>query len=91
MFNRILKFFGKDESKTVAKNRLQLILFHDRMGVDALTLDKLQSDLIDLLSEYFEINQGEAEIELLKKDEHIAFVANVPILTAKRKFESASF
>lgn len=88
MFKRILKYFTQNDSKTTAKNRLQLILVQDRMGIEASKLDDLRSDLIILLSKYFEINDRKVEIDLLREKEQIAFVANVPIISSKQRFES---
>lgn len=90
MFNQILKFFGAEpDSRTTAKNRLQLILVQDRMGLEASKLDDLRSDLISVLSQYFEVNGGKVEIDLLREKEEYALVANVPGLSPKR-FRSAS-
>jgi len=91
VFNRILKFLNSQpKSKTIAKNRLQLILIQDRLGIDANTLEILRSDLISLLSKYFEINDNNLEIELLREKEQIAFVANVPIVNPRQRLESLS-
>jgi cell division topological specificity factor len=83
MFGRISKFFNRPKSKTIAKNRLQLILIQDKMGTNAPALEALRTDLISLLSRYFEINDSEVEIDLLREKEQMAFVANVPITNLK--------
>lgn len=89
MFNQILKFFGSQpKSKTVAKNRLQLILIQDRLGLEASKLDNLRADLISILSKYFEIDNSKVKIKLLKEEEKFAFVANAPILNSKQRFGS---
>lgn len=91
MFNRILKFFGAEpDSRTTAKNRLQLILVQDRMGLEASKLDDFRSDLISLVSQYFEINDSKVEIDLLREKEEYALVANVPGVSPKQRFKSAS-
>ena len=85
-FNRVLKFLSSQpKSKTIAKNRLQLILIQDRLGINACVLETLRSDLISLLSKYFEIiNDSEVEIKLLRGKKQIAFVANASIANLRQ-------
>jgi len=89
MFKQVLKFFSSQtNSRKIAKNRLQLILIQDRMGLDAKTLDALRSDLIGVMSNYFEITNSDVEINILRKEKQIAFVANIPITNLRRRLES---
>jgi len=89
MFDRALKFFSKkSQSKDEAKGRLQLILFQDRLEINAHAIRTLKLDLIELLSKYFEIDDSEVEVEFLREKEQVAFVANVPVLNLKRRFDS---
>ena len=92
MFNRALKFFGYNvsKSKNDAKSRLQVILIQDRLAINVYALKALRSDLAKLLSKYFEIDDEEIEIELLQEKRQLAFVANVPISNLKRRAESLS-
>jgi cell division topological specificity factor len=85
-----LKIFGKEDvsSKDIAKERLRLILVHDRANVSPKFLEMIKSQLINMISDYMEIDQEGLEVKLtrMQKDEDItvpALVANIPIKRVK--------
>ncbi|MDI3480488.1 MAG: cell division topological specificity factor [Tepidanaerobacteraceae bacterium] len=85
-----LKIFGREDvsSKDIAKERLRLILVHDRANVSPKFLEMIKSQLINIISDYMEIEEDGMEIKLtrMKKDEEItvpALVANIPIRKMK--------
>ncbi|WP_213973992.1 cell division topological specificity factor MinE [Tepidanaerobacter acetatoxydans] len=85
-----LKFFGREDvsSKDIAKERLRLILVHDRANVSPEFLEMIKSQLIDMISDYMEIDESGLEVKLtrMEKDEDItvpALVANIPIKKVK--------
>jgi cell division topological specificity factor len=83
----ISRFFGKDSgnSKNVAKERLRLVLVHDRANVSPEILEKLREDLIEVINKYMEIDQTALEVSLNSSvDDSIALVANIPILGIRR-------
>lgn len=92
MLDFILRFFGKETtaSKKVAKERLRLVLVHDRVGVSPHLLEALKEDLIRVISEYLEIDQEGLEVTLSRNEDTVALVANIPILRIKRTFKQAS-
>jgi len=81
----LLRFFGRDNSsKKVAKERLRLVLVHDRIGVSPQLVEALKNDLINVISEYLDIDSTGLEINLTQEDDSVALVANIPILRVKR-------
>ncbi|MEL7596925.1 MAG: cell division topological specificity factor MinE, partial [Clostridiaceae bacterium] len=47
----LLKFFsGKPSSKEVAKDRLKLILIHDRSNISPELLEMMKSDILEVIS-----------------------------------------
>jgi cell division topological specificity factor len=85
-----LKIFGREDvaSKDIAKERLRLILVHDRANVSPKFLEMIKGQLINIISDYMEIDEGGMEIKLtrMKKDEDTtvpALVANIPIKKMK--------
>lgn len=63
-----LSFFQSDKKKTahVAKERLQLILAHERMGGSAKPgyLQDLQRDLIAVIAKYIPINLDDIKVTM---------------------------
>lgn len=81
------RLFGKEESSgKQAKERLRLVIVHDRASVSPHLLEMLRGDLVKVLSKYMEIDEGGLEINLEKESDAMALVANIPI----RRLKSSS-
>ncbi len=84
----LAKFFGKETeaeaSKSVAKERLRLVLVHDRMDISEQTMNNLREDLIEVIGRYMEIDKEALEVSLTREDEGVALIANIPVLNVKR-------
>lgn len=80
--NRIL---GRQESSRTAKERLRLVLIHDRQSVSPELMEELREELIGVISKYLEIDEAETEFTLDREEESVALVASIPIRQVKRK------
>lgn len=84
----LFKLFSKNPpSKDVAKDRLKLILIHDRANVSPQFLEMIKGDIIKVISNYADIDQNGLEIKLTRSGERgndaPALVANIPIKKMK--------
>ena len=78
------KLFGRPEaSKDTAKNRLRLVLMHDRAAIPAAVLEQMRTELLTVLSKYVEIDQQALEVNLERSEGTVALLANVPILRVR--------
>ncbi len=84
------KLFGKSkQSKDVAKERLQLVLIHDRANVSPEFLEMVKGEIIKVIQHYMDIDEGALDIQLTRtKSEEgnrivPALVANIPIKNVK--------
>lgn len=74
------RLLGKQEkSKSVAKDRLKLVLMHDRADIPAPMMEQLRNELIQVLSKYIEIDESDLNFALEREDNTVALVANIPI------------
>ena len=80
------KIFGRQKrSKDVAKERLKMVLIHDRANVSPQFLEMLKSEIIKVISNYMDIDENELNIQLTKtrsddgKSIVPALYANIPI------------
>jgi cell division topological specificity factor len=75
------KFFGKTDKspKTVAKDRLRLVLMHDRADIPAPTMELIRQDIIAVISKHLDIDEKDIHINLAREDNEVALVANIPI------------
>ncbi|MEF9952328.1 MAG: cell division topological specificity factor MinE [Clostridium sp.] len=84
----LFKIFSREKpSKDVAKERLKLILIHDRANVSPHFLEMVKGDIIKVISDYAEIDEKGLVIKLTRTDadsnESPALVANIPIKKMK--------
>ena len=81
------RLFGKEaepSSKSIAKERLRLVLVHDRVDMSETLMEDLRNDLIAVIGKYLEIDTSSLEVSLSKEDDGVALVANMPVLSVKR-------
>lgn len=80
-------FSSKSSPKEVATDRLRLILIHDRASVSPQLLEKIRDELLNVVSKYIEIADGDVDIRMAKTEEieegTPALIANIPIKKIK--------
>lgn len=76
---------GKSRSAKDAKERLQLVLIHDRAGLSPGRIEALKDDLIDVISKHVEIDQDLVEITLTKDRDRQRLVADIPLAPPRRR------
>lgn len=86
MLEFLNRIFGRESSnsKNVAKERLRLVLVHDRANISPELLTSLKNDLIEVISNYMEIDVDALEVTLDGDDNQVALVANIPVKRMKR-------
>ncbi|MGI6712192.1 MAG: cell division topological specificity factor MinE [Bacillota bacterium] len=80
------RYFGRDStsSKNVAKERLRLVLVHDRINVSPQVFEALKEDLIAVINKYMEIDQQALEVSFSSSDNSVALMANIPVVGIRR-------
>jgi cell division topological specificity factor len=82
-------FSSKPSPKEVAKDRLQLILIHDRSDVSPEFLEIIKGEILKVLSQYAEFDNRDIDVRLTKTDESEgaspALVASIPIKNMKKR------
>lgn len=85
MISRLLGFFrGHNASKDVAKERLRLVLMHDRAAVRPELLETLRNEIIEAISRYVEIDRAGIQVDLYRDGQEIALTANIPVRGLRR-------
>lgn len=85
MLDLIAKVFGRDTaSADIAKERLRLVLVHDRTNVSPQFLEALKEELIAVISRYMEIEEDSMDVTLQSGEHQVALVANIPVRRMKR-------
>lgn len=86
MLDIISRIFFRDNggSKDIARERLRLVLIHDRASVSPNFLNSLKEDLIKVIREYMDIDEESLVVDLENEDDSVALVANIPIRGFRR-------
>lgn len=79
------KFFGKKNSADSAKERLQLVLIHDRTDLTPAELDSLRDDLVATISRHVEVDVKAMQIGVEHDGRSQRLVADIPLKSARRK------
>ena len=75
------RLFGREKkSAHQAKERLQLVLIHDRINVSPVLLDKLKDELITVISRYVEIDASAVEVTFTQSRSESRLVADIPVI-----------
>ena len=86
------RFFGRETevstSKNTAKERLRLVLVHDRLDISEGVMEQLREDLIATIGRYMEIDRDALDVSLSREDDGVALVANIPVKGVKRGGEA---
>ena len=77
IINKLLR--RQPSSASTARERLQLVLAHDRSDLSAELLDQMRKEILDVVAKYVEIDVNEGAVSLETEDRMTALVANLPI------------
>ena len=80
------KLFGgsSEGSGQKAKDRLRIVLIHDRTDISPQLLDNLRDEIVTVLTKYMDIDNEKIEIDLDRDEKSVALVANIPVIRIKR-------
>ena len=79
------RLFGKTKSADSAKERLQLVLIHDRTDLTPAELDSLRDDLIATISRHVAIDAQAVQIDVEHDGRTQRLIADIPDKAARRR------
>ena len=77
ILNKLLR--RQASSAQTARERLQLVLAHDRCDLSPELLDQMRKEILEVVAKYVEIDLEEGAVSLETEDRMTALVANLPI------------
>ena len=88
----LFSFFKRSQSKDVAKDRLKLVLIHDRANCSTKVLEMMKNDIIKVISKYFDIDTNELDIQISQaaadesnsNETGSVLCANIPIKSMRK-------
>ena len=77
--------FRHKKSANNAKERLQLVLIHDRTDLTPVELDALKDDLIETISRHIDIDPMAVSINVAHDGRSQRLVADIPLRSTSRR------
>jgi len=86
------KLFGRKKPATpsasdVARERLTLMLVHDRLKLTPDLLDRIKGELLEVISKYVEIDETGVDVELTHSEHSDKLVARMPVKRQRLQFQ----
>ncbi|ACB84117.1 cell division topological specificity factor MinE [Natranaerobius thermophilus] len=75
----------KNMSKDIAKDRLRLLLVHDRANMSPELLQEVKQEIIDVINKYMEIDEESSEVNLTRGRNSAQLEANMMVKSIKRQ------
>jgi cell division topological specificity factor len=82
-FDRLIS--NKTQSAHQAKDRLKLVLIHDRTDLTADKLEKMKNELLQVISRYIDIDPDAVKIRMAQEGREQRLVADIPLKASQRK------
>lgn len=78
------RLFGKNEtSGQMAKQRLQMVLIHDRADLPPGLLELIKDDIIAVIAKHTAVDTDNVEVHLEQDTHENRLVAEIPLLAAR--------
>jgi len=77
--------FRRKKSANSAKERLQLVLIHDRTDLTPAELESLKDDLIETISRHIAIDPTAVRINMAQDGREQRLIADIPLKSATRR------
>ena len=78
----------RSQPKDIARDRLKLVLIHDRANCSPHVLEAMKTDILNVISNYLEIDEGEMDIQISQGGGDDAnmptLFANIPIKSVRK-------
>jgi len=80
------RLLGKDRrSADAAKERLQLVLIHDRTDLSPGLLENLRDELVAVISRHVDVDTSAVSLEMTSEGREQRLIADIPLKTRKRR------
>lgn len=89
--NKLKQLFQRSEpptSRQAAKQRLQLVLVHDRNQIEPGMLELIKDEIITVISKHIDIDRAGVQVNFTDTERESKLVADIP-LSSKRPIRKA--
>ncbi|MEJ2756948.1 MAG: cell division topological specificity factor MinE [Anaerolineales bacterium] len=76
---------GKNKSASAAKERLQLVLIHDRTDLSPRVMEDMRDEIIEVISRHISVDREAVQIKVQQDGREQYLLAEIPIQSANRR------
>src|SRR5579864_3682448 len=92
MLDFITRFFKREEaSKTLAKERLRLVLMSDRVSLAPDIFDEMKGEMLAVIRRYLDIDEHALDLHFENLERQFALLASIPVLKVKTREQVSSW
>jgi cell division topological specificity factor len=81
----MMSWFRRKQSAESAKERLQLVLIHDRTDLTSAELNELKDELLQVISRHVDIDRDAVQIDVEHDGRAQRLVADIPLRSVTRR------
>ncbi len=86
LFEKIFPNLNDRNSRQDVKNRLKLVLAHDRSDLTPQMIESMRREILEVVSKYVDLDADAMDFALENSSRVTSLVANLPILRVKPEF-----
>jgi len=84
MLDFLTKFFRREESsRSLAKERLRLVLLSDRVSLAPETFDAMKTEMLSVVQRYLDIDEHGLDFHFESAERRFMLLANIPVVNVK--------
>jgi cell division topological specificity factor len=85
MSDWLSKLTGRSKSADEAKERLKLVLIHDRTDINSSTLEKMKDEILEVISNHVTIDPMRVKIKIMHEGREQRLIADIPLKPQVRR------
>jgi cell division topological specificity factor len=76
---------GKRRSASTARERLQLVLIHDRADLPPGVMEDLRDEIINVISQHIEVDRDAVRLQITQDGRKQRLIADIPLQSSNKR------
>jgi cell division topological specificity factor len=76
---------GKRRSASTARERLQLVLIHDRANLPPGVMEDLRDEIINVISRHIDVDRDAVQLQIAQDGRKQRLIADIPLQSSKKR------